>query len=71
MSLRHEQYRALFLSRQLLIDLLHPSTRPKTVAETKARVKRCLKHFPPLDSTGAPMFSNDDFPCLPLNDGTS
>jgi hypothetical protein len=71
MSLKHEQLRALFYTRELLHDLLHPSTRPKTVAETKARVKRCLRHFPPLDRTGAPMFSHDDFSCEPLTDGTS
>jgi hypothetical protein len=63
MSLKHEQYRALFYTRELLHDLLHPSTRPKTVAETKARVKRCLRHFPPLDRTGAPMFSQDGIEC--------
>ena len=68
MSLKHEQLRALFYTRELLFDLLHPSTRPKTVAETKARVKKCLRHFPPLDKTGAPMFSQDGIECPPLSD---
>jgi len=68
MSLRHEQYRAMFYTRELLFDLLHPSTRPKTVEQMKARVKRCIRHFPPLDKSGMPIFSQDDVECPPLTD---
>jgi hypothetical protein len=67
MSLKNEQYRSLYYTRELLCDLLTPKARPKTVAQMKARVKRCLRHFPPLDETGAPMFSQDGFECPPIN----
>jgi hypothetical protein len=68
MSLKHEQYRSLHLTRALLSDLLNPRKRPKTVAQMRERVGRCLRHFPPLDDTGAPMFSRDAFDCPPLRD---
>lgn len=61
MSLRHEQHQSLIYTRELLFDLLHPSTRPKTITEMKKRVKRCLRHFPPLRESGEPMFSQDDW----------
>ena len=59
MSLRHEQHQSLIYTRELLFDLLHPSTRPKTVGEMKKRARRCLRHFPPLRESGEPMFSQD------------
>jgi len=59
MSLRYEQYEALRRTRELLHELMFTETRPKTVKEMKARVSRCLRHFPPLTETGQPIFSND------------
>ena len=61
MSLRHEQYRALKRSRDLLCDLLEPSRRPKTVKDLRLRVVSALRHFPLLTEAGEPMFSQDDF----------
>ena len=61
MSLRFEQEASLLMTREFLLDLLTTNTRPKTVKELKARAKRCLRHYPPLDVDGNPIFSNDDF----------
>jgi hypothetical protein len=61
MSLRYEQENALLLTRELLLDLLNTTTRPKTVKELKERARRCLRHYPPLTQDGEPMFSNDEF----------
>ena len=57
MSLLHEQHRSLLHTRQLLFDLLNHHARPKTVRELKDRAGRCLKHFPPLDMDGKPIWS--------------
>jgi hypothetical protein len=61
MSLRFEQRNALLKARQLLQDLLHPSTRPKTVRELRQRASCALRHFPFLDERGEPLWSQDDF----------
>jgi hypothetical protein len=61
MSLRYEQYWALRRTRQLLADLLHHSTRPKTVKELRGRASACLRHFPFLEESGKPIFSQDEF----------
>ena len=61
MSLRFEQRNALLKAWQLLRDLLHPSTRPKTVKELRQRASCALRHFPFLDERGEPMWSQDDF----------
>ena len=61
MSLRYEQYWSLRRTRQFLADLLHPSTRPKTVKELRVRASSCLRHFPFLEESGKPIFSQDDF----------
>ena len=61
MSLRHEQRRALIKARDLLRDLLHPSTRPKTVRELRERASCALRHFPFLDERGEPLWSQDEF----------
>jgi hypothetical protein len=61
MSLRFEQRNALLKARQLLRDLLHPSTRPKTVKELRQRASCALRHFPFLDERGEPLWSQDDF----------
>jgi len=61
MSLRYEQYWALRRTRQLLADLLHPSTRPKTVKELRGRASACLRHFPFLEASGKPIWSQDEF----------
>jgi hypothetical protein len=60
-SLRYEQYTALRRTRQFLADLLHPSTRPKTVKELRGRASACLRHYPFLEESGKPMFSQDEF----------
>jgi hypothetical protein len=57
MSLKKEQYNSLLWTRDLLYDLLDPKKRPKTQKEMKDRVKRCLRHYPFLESDGKPMFS--------------
>jgi hypothetical protein len=61
MSLRFEQRRALLKARDLLRDLLHPSTRPKSVKELRERASCALRHFPFLTEQGEPMWSNDEF----------
>ena len=61
MSLLYEQYAALRRTRQFLADLLHPSTRPKTVKELRARASACLRHYPFLEESGSPIFSQDEF----------
>ena len=61
MSLRHEQRRALIKARDLLRDLLHPSTRPKTVRELRERASCALRHFPFLGERGEPLWSQDEF----------
>ena len=66
MSLRYEQYYALYKTHEFLRDLLHGSTRPKTGKELKDRAYSCLRHFPFLKENGEPMFSRDDFECPPI-----
>lgn len=61
MSLKYEQYNSLLATRNFLYDLLDTQKRPKTVRETKERVRHCLRHFPILKGNGEPIFSNDDF----------
>jgi hypothetical protein len=61
MSLRYEQRRALLRSRELLYDLLNPQKRPKTVKELRERASSAVRHFPPLDERGEPMWSQDEF----------
>ncbi len=56
-----EQERSLLLAQQLLRDLLHHSTRPKTVKDLTARASRALRHFPPLTDQGRPLWSQDTF----------
>jgi len=61
MSLRHEQYRSLKITREFLRDLLDTHKRPKTVKELKNRVYLCLKNYPFLQENGRPIWSRDDF----------
>jgi hypothetical protein len=61
MSLKYEQYQALKHTQELLFDLICAKSRPKNVTELKKRVRRCLRHFPPLTKHGEPMFSHDNF----------
>jgi hypothetical protein len=61
MSLRFEQRRALLKVRVLLYDLLNPQRRPKTVKELRQRVSSAVRHFPPLDERGEPLWSMDEF----------
>lgn len=66
MSLRYENYYALYKTREFLRDLLSTDTRPKTVKELKDRAYSCLRHYPFLKENGEPIFSKDDFPCPPI-----
>lgn len=61
MSLKFEQRRALLKSRALLYDLLNPKKRPKTIKELRQRVSSAVRHFPPLDKRGEPLWSMDEF----------
>jgi hypothetical protein len=61
MSLRYEQEASLLMTREFLLDLLRPNTRPKTVKQLKERAQRCLRHYPPLDVDGNPIFSSDEY----------
>lgn len=61
MSLRFEQYWALRKTRDFLWDLLDPRKRPKTAAEMRQRARSCSKHFPFLEESGKPIFSQDEF----------
>lgn len=63
MSLKFEQCYSLVKTQKFLRDLMHHSTRPKTVKEMRDRAYSCLKHFPFLDETGKPIWSKDNFPC--------
>ena len=60
-SLRYEQRAALLKARDLLRDLLDPQRRPKTVKELRQRVSSAVRHFPPLDERGEPLWSMDEF----------
>lgn len=71
MSLRYEQYRALDRTRNLLLDLLDPEKRPRSVKLLRGRVMGCLRHFPPLAVDGEPLFGKDDFDTPPLSHGTN
>ena len=61
MSLRYEQHAAIKRSRQLLVDLLDPKTRPPTQAELNRRIHSCLRHFPMLEKSGKPIWSRDPY----------
>jgi len=63
MSLRFEQQRALHKTREFLRELLTVEGYPKTKKGMRERAYRCLKHFPALDSRGAPIWSRDDMEC--------
>jgi len=62
MSLRYEQYRSLVETRQLLRDIICG----RVTGDVKDRASCCARHFPYLDETGAPMFSQDCFECPPV-----
>jgi hypothetical protein len=70
MSLRYEQYWALLKAKNLLVDLLHPSSTPKTKKELRDRIYKALRHFPALTENGQPIFSTDPFTKddIPLNE---
>lgn len=60
MSIRIEQFRSLLYTRKLLVEWLDPKLRPKGVEQMKVRVLQALRHFPPLEENGRPIFSKDD-----------
>ena len=70
MSLRYEQYRALWETRRFLRELGYERKLIRT-KETRERAQRCLRHFPFLRGNGEPMFSKDDFDTPPLSNGTN
>lgn len=55
MTTPDEAKRALLWTRELLLDIIHPSNNPKTMNECKLRASACLKHFPFLDADGSPL----------------
>jgi len=61
MSLKYEQYRSLYLTKNFLHDLIAGDVKP-TKGELKRLAYQCARHFPPLDKTGRPIFSGDPFP---------
>jgi hypothetical protein len=61
MSLRYEQRRALLKARELLWDMLDRNKRPKTMKELRMRVCSAMRHFPPFDERGEPIWSQDNF----------
>ena len=61
MSLRFEQYNSLLKTRDFLRALLDPKVRPKNITSLKKEVISCLRHFPSLEKSGKPIFSNDEF----------
>jgi len=67
MSLKYEQCYSLVKTQRFLRDLMHSSTRPKTVKEMRDRAYSCLRHFPFLDERGNPIWSQDGFECPVIN----
>lgn len=67
MSLKNEQYNSLKKTRKFLVSIFEDKekTKSRKVQELKRDLKKeaysCLRHFPFLDSTGKPIFSNDEF----------
>ena len=59
MSIRAEQYHSLKYVRELLMDCLDPKKRPKSQEAMKQRIFQALRHFPPLEENGKPIFSKD------------
>lgn len=57
MSLRYEQYYSLLFTKEFLRDLMLKHMPRK---EMKERIRRCLRHYPPLTKVGKPMFSQDE-----------
>jgi len=64
MSLRYEQYRAIYETYKLLLDIHRQSVK---LEELQERAYMCLRHYPFLDERGAPMFSKDPFDCPVIN----
>ena len=60
MSLRAQQYRALKQARTFLLDLCDRTYHPP-ISELRKRASRCLRHYPPPDEHGQPIFSRDPF----------
>jgi len=58
MSLRYEQYNSLKQTREFLRGLLK---RKYSKTELKLITRNCLKHFPPLEKDGKPIWSKDEF----------
>lgn len=62
MSVRYEQYRSLVETRQLLHDIVSR----RVGLDLVERAAMCARHYPFLDETGAPMFSQDWFETPPI-----
>jgi len=61
MSLRYEQYNALKITKEFLFELIDVHSRPKTISEMQSKAIHCLRHFPQLEESGKPIFSQDEF----------
>ena len=61
MSLRQEQYKSLLKTKEFLYSLFSKQTRPQNITKLKRSAGSCLRHFPPLDENGKPLFSDDSF----------
>lgn len=61
MSLRYEQERALLMARELLADLITKPQRLLVRSVVRQRAASALKHYPLLEESGKPIWSQDDF----------
>jgi hypothetical protein len=61
MSVRCQQHNSLLRARSLLREILNRPLRSWTAKEIKAKSDSALKHFPQLEESGKPVFSDDDF----------
>ena len=60
MSIRIEQYWALVNAQNLLCSLLDPKQTPGIPGKIRRQAHACLRHYPPFDINGVPLFSQDN-----------
>jgi hypothetical protein len=61
MSLRNEQYRSLEKTKRFLFDLCANKYRASKPGLIRHMAADCLRHYPPLDNNGRPLFANDEY----------
>jgi len=66
MSLKYEQYRSLHITQKFLRAINLGEYGDNKALQEMARC--CLRHYPFLSRKGEPLFSQDDFECLDLED---